>query len=64
MIEIILLSRKRKNLELNLNASLDSIDDNKDKLQVIPQYNEKVETDSLSMTTGIIPEKSPDNETM
>ena len=64
MIEIILLSRKRKNLELNLNASFDSIDDNKDKLQVIPQYNEKVETDSLSMTTDIIPEKSPDNETM
>ena len=64
MIEIILLLRKRKNLELNLHASLDSIDDNKDKLQVIPQYNEKVETDSLSMMTDIIPEKSPDNETM
>ena len=64
MIEILLLSRKRKHLELNLHASLDSIDDNEDKLPVIPQCNEKVETDSLSMTTGIIPEKSPDNKTM
>ena len=40
------------------------VDDNEEKLQIISQHNEQVETDSLSMTTGIIPEKSPDNETI
>ena len=59
-----LIIEEKKNLDLNLNASLDLDDDNEDKLQVISQYNEKVETDSLSLITGIIPEKSPENDTM
>ena len=55
---------ERRNLHLTVNVSFDLVDDNDEKLQIIPQHNEQVETDSLSMTTGIIPEKSPDNETI
>ena len=33
-----------------------------DESQFISQHNEKVDTDSLTMITGNIPEKSTDNE--
>ena len=53
-----------RNLNFTVNAGFDLVDDNEEKLQIISQHNEQEETDSLSMTTGIIPEKSPDNETI
>ena len=56
--------KERRNLNFTVNAGFDLVDDNEEKLQIISQHNEQGETDSLSMTTGIIPEKSPDNETI
>ena len=49
---------KKGILGLSLNASLDLDDNKEDKFHIISQYNKKVETDSLSMITGNIPEKS------
>ena len=49
---------KKGVLGLSLNASLDLDDNKEDKFRIISQYNKKVETDSLSMITGNIPEKS------
>ena len=54
---------ERRNLDLNLNANFDLDTNNEDKLQYISQNIEKVVTDSLCMTTGCIPEKSPDHGT-
>ena len=51
-----------KKLGLSLNASLNLDDNKEDKFEIISQHNEKVETDSLTMITGNIPEKSTDNE--
>ena len=46
---------------MNVNFDLDT--NNEDKPQYISQNIEKVLTDSLSMTIGCIPEKSPDHGT-
>ena len=54
---------ERRNLDLNLNANFDLDTNNEDKLQYISQNIEKVVTDSLCMTTGLNPEKSPDHKT-
>ena len=56
------LSRKGKKLGLSLNASLNLNDNKEGKFQIISQHNKLVETDSLTMLTGNIPEKSIDND--
>ena len=49
-----------RNLDLKPNVNSDLDTNNEDKPQYISQNSEKVITDSLSMTTGGIPEKSLD----
>ena len=53
---------ERKNLGFSLNESFYLNDNKEDKFQIISQHNEKVETDSVTMIAGNIPEKSTDYE--
>ena len=61
MTETVSLSRKGKILvSLRMQSEM-WMKKMKKNLQVISQHNEKVETDSLTMITGNIPEKYTNN---
>ena len=49
--------KERKNLNLNLDTSLNLDESSDDELQFILQHNAKIHTNSLIMKTGNIPEK-------